>query len=374
MTDTAWTSQEGTDLPDDILEKFQVLHEFATAARENLDKNIFDYVFGGAESETTVKRNRLAIETQALRPRVMRDVSKMDAGQNLFGMRLRLPVCLAPIGSLQQIADGGGATAARAAGRFGCAHMLSSVCEPGMQAVADAAPDACRIFQLYIRGDKDWVDDRVREAIDTGYKAFAITIDLDAYSRRERDIAKRFVTHGRRAAVGEVNQAEFNWDDVDRIKKFCTVPLILKGIATAEDARLAVAHGVEVIYVSNHGGRQLDHGRGGLDMLPEITDAVGDQAKVWVDGGFMRGTDVVKAMCLGAHMVGMGRMQALALAAAGADGLVRMLEILEKEVQIALMLCGVNGYDELGPEFLIKDAPAYPPHQFSAFPLLDEGY
>ncbi|MEQ8227814.1 MAG: alpha-hydroxy acid oxidase [Rhodospirillales bacterium] len=367
-------TDQDIELPDEIIEKFQVLHEFAKAARQNLDKNIFDYVFGGAETETTVKRNRMAIETHALRPRVMRDVSKMDSGKDLFGMRLRLPVCLAPIGSLQQIAKGGGATAAKAAGRFGCAHMLSSVCEPGMDAVAEAAPDACRVFQLYVRGDEDWVDDKVRQAMDLGYKAFAITIDLDAYSRRERDLSKRFVTHGRRAAVGETHQARFDWSDIDRIKKFCNIPIILKGIATAEDTKLAVEHGVDVVYVSNHGGRQLDHGRGSLDVLPECVEAAGGKAKVWVDGGFTRGTDVAKAIALGADMVGLGRLQALALAAAGEDGLVRMLEILEREVEIALMLLGVNGYDELGPEYVAKEYPAYPPHQFSAFPLLDEGY
>ncbi len=367
-------TDQANELPDDIIEKFQVLHEFAKAAKENLDKNIYDYVFGGSETETTVRRNRMAIETYALRPRVMRDVSKMNAGKDLFGMRLKLPVCLAPIGSLQQISSGGGAAAARAAGRFGCAHMLSSVCEPGMDAVAEAAPDACRVFQLYVRGDNDWVDDKVRQAMDLGYKAFAVTIDLDAYSRRERDLSKRFVTNGRRSAVGETHQARFDWSDVDRIKKFCDLPFILKGIATAEDSKMAVEHGVEVVYVSNHGGRQLDHGRGSLDVLPECVEAVNGKAKVWVDGGFMRGTDIVKAMALGADMVGLGRLQALALAAGGEDALVRMLDILEREVQIALMLSGVTGYDELGPEYVHKELPAYPPHQFSAFPLIAEGY
>ena len=367
-------TDKSKELPDAVIEKFQVMHEFAKAAKNNLNKNIFDYVFGGAETETTVKRNRMAIETYALRPRVMRDVSKMDAGKDLFGMRLKLPVCLAPIGSLQQISAGGGASAAQAAGRFGCAHMLSSVCEPGMDAVADAAPDACRVFQLYVRGDNDWVDDKVREAQDLGYKAFAVTIDLDAYSRRERDLSKRFVTAGRQSAVGETHQAKFDWSDVDRIKKICKIPFILKGIATAEDSKLAVEHGVDVVYVSNHGGRQLDHGRGSLDVLPECVDAVAGKAKVWVDGGFTRGTDVVKAMALGADMVGLGRLQALALAAGGEDALVRMLDILEREVQIALMLSGVTGYDELGPEYVHKELPVYPSHQFSAFPLLDEGY
>ncbi len=353
---------------------FEVLHEFAKAAREKLDGDIWDYIVGGAETEATVKRNRLAIERLAFRPRVLNDVTGLDSSAECFGERLRLPVCLAPIGSLQDIADGGGAAAARGAGAFGCAHMLSSVCEPGMQEVAEQAPGAFRIFQLYVRGGADWVDDQVRQAMEHGYKAFALTVDLDAYSRRERDRAKRYMTTGRRVAVGEINQEQFSWKDVERIRKVSKIPLILKGVATAEDASIAVEHGVDVVYVSNHGGRQLDWGRGSLDVLPECVDAVRGRTKVWIDGGFMRGSDIVKAMARGADMVGVGRLQALALAADGADGVVRMLEILENEVRIALALLGVTSYAALSGAHLHEDYPVGVPHVFSAFPLLDEKY
>ncbi len=140
---------------------------------------------------------------------------------------------------------------------------------------------------------------------------------------------------------------------------------------------MACEHGVEVVYVSNHGGRQLDHGRGAIEVLPEVVEAVAGRAKVWVDGGFMRGTDVVKALCLGADLVGLGRLYCYALAADGAAGVVRLLELLENEIRSCLGLLGVTGYAELGPAFVHAAHPTTPPHVHSAFPLLrldDSGY
>ena len=152
------------------------------------------------------------------------------------------------------------------------------------------------------------------------------------------------------------------------------MPLILKGIATAEDAILAVEHGIDVVYISNHGGRQLDHGLGGIEVLPEIVDAVRGRAKVVVDGGFMRGTDIVKAMALGADAVGLGRLQGLALAAAGEAGVVRALEIIEDEIRRTLGLLGVTSFRDLDPRYVTQVAPLSRPGPFAAFPLLDEGY
>ncbi len=148
----------------------------------------------------------------------------------------------------------------------------------------------------------------------------------------------------------------------------------LKGIATAEDATLACEHGVEVVYVSNHGGRQLDHGRGSTEVLPEVVAAVGSKATVIVDGGFVRGTDVVKAIALGARAVGIGRLACMGLAAAGQEGLVRALELLEDEIRICLGLLGVTGWSELDRSYLHPAAPVVPPHATSAFPLIEEGY
>ena len=352
-------------------ERFQTLHEIVKAARQNLEPGPWDYLIGGAESETTLRRNRQALDSIAFRPRVLRDVSRIDGASTLFGRPVRIPVMVAPIGSIETFTPGGGATAAKAAAEFGIPLMLSSVCNPGLETVASAA-DGFRIFQLYVRGDDGWVDDHVRRAIDHGYTAFCLTVDTAVYSRRERDLARRFVKPWRVRATGVDYQAGLTWDHVKRFKDTHAIPLILKGIATAEDAALACDLGVDGIYVSNHGGRQLDHGRGTTEALPEVVAAVGGRATIIVDGGFLRGTDIVKAVALGAAAVGIGRLACFGLAAAGQAGLVRVLELLEEEIRICLGLLGVERLAQLDRSHLHPATPVALPHATSAFPLLDE--
>ncbi len=352
---------------------FLVLHEIVKAAKSNLSREVWDYLVGGAETETTLKRNRQAIDSLAFRPRVLRDVSQVDCSTTLLGEKLRIPVFLAPIGSLQDLDPGGGATAARAAARFGTVTMLSSRSDPGLEAVAEAS-DGAKIFQLYVRGDARWIDDHIRRALDAGYYAICLTVDLDHYGRRERDLAKRHVTTARKSVSGDHHQTLFSWDDVKRIKDSLDVPLILKGIATAEDAATACEHGVQGVYVSNHGGRQLDHGRGSIEVLPEIVAEVNEETEIMVDGGFLRGTDVVKAIALGADAVGIGRMFGFGIAAAGGTGVLRVLEILEAEIRTCLGLLGVSSMGELDASYLHHASPVGPPGAVSAFPLLDEGY
>ena len=227
---------------------------------------------------------------------------------------------------------------------------------------------------VYIRGDTGWVESYIERAIANRYIALCLTVDLDYYGRRERDLAKRYVTTARRAPQTDNFQARFSWADVARLRRKFKIPFILKGIATAEDARIAIEHGIEGIYVSNHGGRQLDHGKGAIAVLPEVVEAAQGRAQIVVDGGFLRGTDIVKAMALGAHAVGIGRLQGLALAAGGEDGLVRALELLEDEVRRCLGLLGVTSYAELDKSFIAPVAPLAREGWDSAFPLLKEGY
>ena len=353
-----------------LTEEFLTLQEIVAAARRNLPPGPWAYLVGGSETETTARRNRQALDALAFRPRVLRDVSRIDSTARVLGRAARLPVLLAPIGGLEALVEGGAAAAARAAAQFGIPLMLSSVCQPGLEQTA-AAADAMRIFQLYVRGDDAWVDDYVRRARDHGYAAFCLTVDVAVYSRRERDLIGRFIKPWRKG-FSEVShfQAALSWDQVKRFRDKHDVPLIIKGIATAEDAALAVEHGVQVVYVSNHGGRQLDHGLGTAAVLPHIVSSVGGKAEVWVDGGFMRGTDVVKAIALGAGAVGLGRLCGLGLAAAGVPGLVRALELLEEEMRICLGLLGVASYAELTPQHLASAAPVAEPGVFSAFPHL----
>ena len=358
--------------PESVADSFLTLQEIVAAARRNLAPGPWAYLAGGTETETTLRRNRQALDSIAFRPRVLNDVSQVDARSTFLGIKVRLPVMLAPVGGMESFVEGGAADAARAAAQFGIAQMLSSVCQPGLEATA-AAADALRVFQIYVRGDDAWVDDWVRRALDHGFRAFCLTVDSAFYSRRERDIAGRFAKPWRPVdSTGMAYQAALSWRTVDHLKRTCGMPLILKGIATAEDAELAVKHGVDVIYVSNHGGRQLDHGLGSAAVLPEIVAAVNGRAEVWVDGGFMRGSDVVKAIALGAKAVGIGRLACLGLAAAGVPGLVRTLELLEEEIRICLGLLGVNTLAELTPQHLRAAPPMYEPGVLSAFPLLDD--
>ena len=221
-------------------------------------------------------------------------------------------------------------------------------------------------------GDADWVDDQFRRAIDAGYDAFCVTVDTDRYSRRERDIAKRYQ---RRGVVvrndSRVFQARHTWRDVEHYRAKFAIPLIVKGIATVEDARRAAELGVDCVYVSNHGGRQLDHVLGSIDVLPEIVEAVGGRARIIVDGGISRGTDVVKAMVLGADAVAVGRLYVYGLAAAGGPGIVRLLEILQHEITICLALLGVTSFAALDKSYIAPARPVTTPHVHSAFPLLD---
>jgi glycolate oxidase len=349
-------------------ESFLALHEIIQKARQKLNHDNWDYIVGGTETETAVNRNRAALDTLAFKPRVLRDVSRVDATTQFLGRELRLPVMLAPVGSLELFASNAAVAAAQAAEQFGIAHMLSSVSVVNFEEVAKQVPNALRLYQLYVHGDAAWVDDLVERSDAARCAAFCLTVDSAYYSRRERDIAKRNI---RRSNVpGREFQPTLTWNDVDRVKSKLKVPLILKGIATAADARLAIEHGVDMVYVSNHGGRQLDHDRGTMDALPEIVDAVDGKAQVIIDGGFNRGTDIVKAIASGADMVGLGRMQCFGLAADGAQGVVRLLELLETEVVTAMGLLGVTRLSELSREHVCKAAPVSPSHMLSAFPHL----
>ena len=356
---------------------FEVLHEFVEPARKALSPETWDYLMGGADTETTLERNRAALDAIAFRPRVLRDVEKVSTRAKFLGHDLRLPVILAPIGSLQDLCPVGATAPAKAAAAFGVLHMLSSVAKPGLEDVAAAVPDYPKLFQLYVRGNPDWVDERIASAVEHKYAGIALTVDLDYYGRRERDLAKRYKPTARRTSgegSGDPFQARFTWQDIKRIRQKCKLPLILKGIATAEDAIMAVEHGVDVVYVSNHGGRQLDHGLGGIEVLPEVVAAVRGRAEVIVDGGFMRGADVVKAIALGASAVGMGRLQGLALAADGEAGVVRALEIIEDEVRRILGMLGVTSFTQLDRRYLAQATPLIRRGIDSPFPLLKEGY
>ncbi|HET8696121.1 MAG TPA: alpha-hydroxy acid oxidase [Gammaproteobacteria bacterium] len=346
--------------------------ELVALAKAKLPAPSWDFIVGGAETETTILRNRQALDAVAFRPRVLRNVEHSDPSVKFLKSKQRLPVLLAPLASLGDIHPDGALPIARAAKKFGCLMLLSSVAQQDLETIARAAGDRF-VFQLYPDGDERWVLDQAKRAAAAGSRALCVTVDVPAFGRRERHLHRRQTIAGRAFGAlraGEEHRARADWKLVDKLKAALDVPLMLKGIQTAEDAELALQHGVDIIYVSNHGGRQLDHCRGALDVLPEVASTARGKAQVLIDGGFVRGTDVVKALAKGAAMVGIGRLQALALGAGGERGIVRMLELLEAEIEVTMKLLGVSTVAELDGTYLQPTTAAAPPGPLSAFPLL----
>jgi isopentenyl diphosphate isomerase/L-lactate dehydrogenase-like FMN-dependent dehydrogenase len=350
---------------------FVTNQEIIMAARRNLTQNVWHYLTGGAESETTMCRNRFGLDSLAFRSRVLIDVSKIDGSTAFLGHKLSIPVMLAPIGSLQSITPEGGVAVARAAEEFGTVNFVSSVTQPSLEEIAEASRNP-KIFQLYVQGDLKWVENLLTRVKRAGYSALCLTVDTAHYGHRERQMMDRWLPPSRRG-TGYEYRAGLTWETLDAIKQMAGLPFILKGVATAEDAALAVEHGVSTIYVSNHGGRQLDHGRATIDMLPEIVDAVRGRAEIVLDGGIVRGSDVLKAIALGARAVAIGKLQGWGLAAAGQAGLIRVLEILKDEIVTTMGLLGITRLNQLTPNYLCKVQPMGPIHEMSAFPHMPGG-
>ena len=349
-----------------MVSQFLSNEEIVQRARTNLPQGAWDYLVGASESETTMRRNRLAFDKLAFRPRVLRDVSSIDTSTTFLGNNLRIPALLAPIGSLQVFHPDAGAGSTRAAAEFGVMHVLSSVTDPTLEETA-AAVDYPKVFQLYLHGDWGWIEEMVGRIKDAGYIGLCITVDTAHYSRRERPMLTRYTPPTQRRRPDPRHAASVTWDTVDKIKDIVGLPFMLKGIATAEDAKIAVEHGVDVVWVSNHGGRQLDHDRGTMTMLPEVVEAVDGKADIVLDGGVQRGADILKAVALGAKAVALGKMQGWGLAADGQAGVVRMLELLEDEMTVAMALMGVTSIDQLGPEYVCEADAVTAPHEMSAW-------
>ena len=346
--------------------------EIVALAKKRLPADKWEFIVGGAETETTIARNRYALDAIAFRPRVLRNVEDASPATTFLGRKQRMPVLLAPIASLTDVDPDGALPVARAAAEFGCLMLVSSVTQPSFEQVAKAAGDRWAL-QLYTDGDEKWVLDTAKKAAQLGAQALCLTVDVPTFGRRDRHIHRRAAMSGRpfgALRAGEAHRGRADWNLVDKLKRGVKLPLMVKGIQTAEDADLCVKHGVDVIYVSNHGGRQLDHCRGAIELLPEVVSQARGKAQFVVDGGFARGTDVLKALARGAAMVGIGKLQALALGAAGERGVARLLEILETELTVSMKLLGVRTCDDLDGTYLQPATPMAAPGVLSALPLL----
>jgi isopentenyl diphosphate isomerase/L-lactate dehydrogenase-like FMN-dependent dehydrogenase len=337
--------------------EFETLSEIVRAAKDRLPHALWDHASGGAGSETTLRRNRLAMETLALKPRILRGAAEPDLSTTFLGQRLASPVLLAPVGSIGLFDPEGALPPARVAARRGTMHCVGVLASPGLGEVAKNA-DAPLLLQIYVRGDRDWLRDLAARAEAAGYVGLCLTVDSPGGARRDRDLHNRYRRPEREhpnlpADGGSTDfQLRFCWDDFDWLRSATRLPIILKGILTAEDAVLAVEHGAQAVYVSNHGGRELDHVPSTIEVLPEIVAAVGNRAEVIVDSGFLRGTDVVKALALGVKAVLIGKLQVWGLAAGGESGLERALEILDDEIRETLQLIGAYCLSELSPVYL----------------------
>jgi isopentenyl diphosphate isomerase/L-lactate dehydrogenase-like FMN-dependent dehydrogenase len=317
--------------------------DYERLAAEKLDANAHAYFAGGAGDEVTLRENVAAFERRKLRPRVLVDVREVSTATAVLGTEIALPVLIAPLG-LQRMAHPDGEIAtARAAAAAGTIMCLSTATTARPAEVAAAAPGAQRWFQVYVFGDRTTTEELIAEAIDNGFSTLVLTADVPYLGRRERDVRVDFKVPEHLTVAGDVFgqgfEAGLSWRDLEWLAGY-ELPVVVKGILTAEDARLACEHGAAAVVVSNHGGRQLDGVPASLDALEEVVEAVDGRAEVLLDGGIRRGTDVLKALALGARAVLIGRAMLWGLAARGEEGVTDVLRLLRDEVELGLALLG----------------------------------
>jgi isopentenyl diphosphate isomerase/L-lactate dehydrogenase-like FMN-dependent dehydrogenase len=339
--------------------KFVTIPEIRRAARERLPREVWNFGAGGSETETTMRRNRRSIDRLAIRQNVLVDVREIDLTTTLLGVPLSWPVSVAPMGGLVLFHPEGDREMARGAAAGNTLQWLSGATGWSVEDVAKAASGP-KMFQLYANGDRSWMADLLARVESSGYHAVALTVDTQKYSRRERDILARWSPREAMAVAPNPRGPEPNWqerltwDDVEWLMKTTKLPVGLKGIMTPRDAKRAVDMGVRLIWVSNHGGRQLDQTQATIDALPPIAEVVGGLAEIVIDGGFYRGTDIVKGIARGAKVVACGRTPLWGLAADGASGVANALQILRHEVQTAMGLCGRTNIASLTPDLIFR--------------------
>jgi 4-hydroxymandelate oxidase len=348
---------------------FTNLLELEELARVKVPRPAFDYIAGGAEDEVSLRRNREAYGRWALRPRVLVDVSSRDTSTTVLGQRVSMPILVAPTAFHGLVHPDGEIGTARGAAAAGTIMVVSAIATRTMEEIATATA-APRWFQLYVWKDREVTAELVERAAKAGYRAICLTVDTPLLGRREKDERNAFTLppgmgianvrpsgldgmplseRGSAFAkyVKEMLDPAVTWQDLAWLRSLTSLPIVVKGIMTMEDATIAVEHGVEGIVVSNHGGRQLDSTPATLDVLPEIVDAVRGRAEVFMDGGIRRGTDVLKAIALGARAVLVGRSPLWGLALGGAEGVQAVLEHLRKEFELAMALSGRSSLGQI---------------------------
>ena len=343
------------------------LLEFEPLAQKRLSRMVYDYIAGGAADEHTLRRNRGAYDKILLKPRALIDVSRLDTSVELFSQRLDFPILLAPTAYHKLVHVEGERATARGAGAAGATLVISSFATVAVEEIAQATK-APLWFQLYVQRDRAFTRDLVQRAEAAGCRAMCVTVDTPVLGTRDYEKRSRFnlppgverenlkdlgrtaqsAPHQSEGAIySEILDASLTWEAIDWIRSFAKVPVILKGILAPEDARLAAESGAAGIIVSNHGARNLDTTPSTIEALPRVMEAVDGRTPVLLDGGIRRGTDVVKALALGAKAILIGRPYLWGLSVAGSDGVKRVVEILREEFTAAMALCGATRLEEI---------------------------
>jgi 4-hydroxymandelate oxidase len=345
--------------------------DFEQLAETRLDAGAFGYFAGGSGDEQALVGNAEAWRRLRLRPRVLVDVTEVSTATTVLGTPVSMPLLVAPTAIQRLEHPDGEPGMARAAAAAGTVMCLSTLATSTLEEVAAAAPEAPRWFQLYVFRDRGGTRALIEEAVEHGYGALVLTVDAPRLGRRERDVRSGFrvpeeiTVPSVAAALGRWEGAtplellgaidpSLTWASVEELRSLSALPFVLKGIQTAEDAALACEHGVDAIIVSNHGGRQLDAVAPTADLLPEVVEAVAGRLEVYVDGGIRRGSDVVKALGLGARAVLAGRAPLWGLACNGEAGAGRVLELLRDEIALALALCGCTSPEAVSEAHLTR--------------------
>jgi isopentenyl diphosphate isomerase/L-lactate dehydrogenase-like FMN-dependent dehydrogenase len=337
--------------------------DYERAAEQKCDPGPWAYLLGAAGDEWTMRENRAAFERWTFRPRVLCDVANVQTATTVLGKRIAMPLLVAPV-AYQQLFDADAESAtARAAAAVGVPMCVSTFTSRPHETIAAMAPGVVQWCQLYVLRDLGLTREHIAAAVSAGCRAIVLTVDTPRLGRRERDLRAGFLIPPElplpyaRAAIGnapqnpkeqfEILRPSLTWRDLEWIAATSGLPLVLKGIVTADDAALAIEYGAAAVVVSNHGGRQLEGAPGTLDALPEIVDQIAGRAEVYLDGGVRRGGDVAKALALGAKAVLAGRAPMFGLAARGEAGVRHVLELLQEEFAMTLALLGITAPDEL---------------------------
>ncbi|XP_063918002.1 2-Hydroxyacid oxidase 1-like [Zophobas morio] len=359
-------------------ESLVCVKDFERHAFSVLPRSALDFYRSGAGAETTLVHNRRAFSKFKIRPRCLRNVSRRDLSTTVLGQKVEIPVGISPM-SMQRMAHPEGECASvRAAQEMGTIYTLSSLATASIEEVAETAPRGINWFQLYIFKDREVTKKLVARAENAGFKALVLTVDAPISGLRLADIRNKFVLpphlkfanfsgdkstginttesgSGLNSYVNRFYDQSLEWKDIRWLQGITKLPIVLKGILTAEDAVIAADLGVAAILVSNHGGRQIDGTPASIEALPEIVKAVGDRVEIYLDGGVTDGTDVYKALALGAKMVFVGRPVLWGLAHSGEDGVKKILTILKTELDYALAITGCATIKDISKEMVVPE-------------------